>query len=175
VSSNRYQLDTARHRLTLYGETAPFWADVEVALEGARRCVWLSTFIFHDDALGRDFGERLVRAAGRGLYVRLLYDSRGSSEADPEFFEQLLARGVRVKCYRPWRLARFWRYFPRDHGRLLVIDEVAFTGGVNWRNEWWPTARGGGPCCSPGAQPSRCSAASARSRARSRCCSSAAC
>ncbi len=144
MSSNRYQLDTARHRLTLYGETAPFWADVELALEGARHRVWLSTFIFHSDALGRDFGDRLVRAAARGLDVRLLYDSRGSSEADPEFFEQLVARGVRVKCYRPWRLARFWRYFPRDHGRLLVIDELAFTGGVNWRNDWWPAARGGG-------------------------------
>jgi cardiolipin synthase len=144
VSSNRYQLDSASHRLTLYGETAPFWADVEVALEGARHCVWLSTFIFHSDELGRDFGDRLVRAVGRGLDVRLLYDSRGSSEADPKFFEQLAARGVRVKCYRPWRVARFWRYFPRDHGRLLVIDELAFTGGVNWRNEWWPAARGGG-------------------------------
>jgi cardiolipin synthase len=49
-----------------------------------------------------------------------------------------------VKCYRPWRVARFWRYFPRDHGRLLLIDELAFTGGVNWRNDWWPAARGGG-------------------------------
>jgi cardiolipin synthase len=144
VSSDRYQVDTARHRLTLYGETTPFWADVEAALDAAQHCVWVSTFIYHDDELGRDFGERLVRAAARGLDVRLLYDSRGSSDADPEFFEQLSARGVRVKCYRPWRIARFWRYFPRDHGRLLVIDEVAFTGGVNWRNEWWPAARGGG-------------------------------
>lgn len=130
--------------MTLYGETEPFWVDVEAALEEARGCVWLSTFIYHDDSLGREFGERLVRAAARGVDVRLLYDSRGSSEADPEFFEQLAARGVRVKCYRPWRVARFWRYFPRDHGRLLVIDEVAFTGGVNWRSDWWPAARGGG-------------------------------
>jgi cardiolipin synthase A/B len=144
VSSNRYQIATTRHRLTLYGETEPFWADVELALESARHCVWLSTFIFHSDALGRQFGDQMVRAAARGLDVRLLYDSRGSSEADPQFFEQLAARGVRVKCYRPWRLARFWRYFPRDHGRLLVIDEVAFTGGVNWREDWWPAARGGG-------------------------------
>jgi cardiolipin synthase len=78
------------------------------------------------------------------LDVRLLYDSRGSSDAAPKFFRQLAARGVRVKCYRPWRVARFWRYFPRDHGRLLLIDEEAFTGGVNWRNDWWPAARGGG-------------------------------
>lgn len=144
MSRDRYELDTARHRLTLYGETAPFWTDVEAALEAARHCVWVSTFIYHSDELGRDFGERLARAAARGLDVRLLYDSRGSSDADPQFFEQLAARGVRVKCYRPWRLARFWRYFPRDHGRLLVIDDLAFTGGVNWRNDWWPAARGGG-------------------------------
>jgi cardiolipin synthase A/B len=144
VSSDRYELDTSHHRLTLYGETTPFWADVEAALEAARGCVWLSTFIYHSDELGRDFGERLVAAAARGVDVRLIYDSRGSSDASPEFFEQLAARGVNVKCYRPWRIARFWSYFPRDHGRLLLIDEAAFTGGVNWRNDWWPVARGGG-------------------------------
>jgi cardiolipin synthase len=144
VSSDRYQLDTMRHRLTLYGETAPFWSDVEAALDAARGRVWLSTFIYESDALGRDFGERLVRAAARGVDVRLLYDSCGSSAADPEFFAELAQRGVGVKCYRPWRISRFWRYFPRDHGRLLLIDELAFTGGVNWRNDWWPAARGGG-------------------------------
>jgi cardiolipin synthase len=144
VSSDRYSVETARHRLVLYGETTPFWVDVERALDAARGCVWVSTFIYHDDSLGRDFGERLVSAAARGVDVRLLYDSVGSSEADPRFFEQLAARGVRVKCYRPWRLLRFWRYFPRDHGRILLIDELAFTGGVNWRNDWWPAARGGG-------------------------------
>jgi cardiolipin synthase len=144
VSRDRYQLDTSHHRLTLYAETAPFWSDVETALDEARGRVWLSTFIYESDELGRDFGERLVRAAARGVDVRLLYDSRGSSDAQPEFFEELAARGVSVKCYRPWRIARFWRYFPRDHGRLLLIDERGFTGGVNWRNDWWPAARGGG-------------------------------
>ncbi len=144
MSDDRYPVDTSRHRLVLYGETAPFWEDVEAALEAATGCVWLSTFIYDSDALGHDFGERLARAAARGVDVRLLYDSRGSSHADPKFFQQLAARGVHVKCYRPWRLARFWRYFPRDHGRLLLIDEQAFTGGVNWRNDWWPESRGGG-------------------------------
>lgn len=144
MSGDRYPVETSRHRLVLYGETAPFWEDVEVALDAARGCVWISTFIYHDDLLGRDFAERLARAAARGVDVRLLYDSVGSSEADAKFFEQLATRGVQVKCYRPWRLVRFWRYFPRDHGRILLIDELAFTGGVNWRLDWWPAARGGG-------------------------------
>lgn len=144
ANSDRYPVETARHRLVLYGETTPFWQDVEAALEAARGCVWVSTFIYEDDRLGRDFGERLARAAARGVDVRLLYDAVGSSAASSKFFESLAARGVRVKSYRPWRLTRFWRYFPRDHGRLLLIDEMALTGGVNWRNDWWPAARGGG-------------------------------
>lgn len=130
--------------MLLYGETAPFWSDVEAAIDDARGTVWVATFIYQDDRMGCDFGERLIRAAARGLDVRLLYDSVGSSDADPRFFARLAAHGVKVKCYRPWRLLRFWRYFPRDHGRLVVIDEQAFTGGVNWRNDWWPAARGGG-------------------------------
>jgi cardiolipin synthase len=113
-------------------------------VERAERVVWLSTFIYHSDRFGRDFGERLVRAAARGVEVRLIYDSRGSSEAEPEFFADLAERGLRVKCYRPWRVARFWRYFPRDHGRLLIIDDTAYTGGINWSEEWWPRSRGGG-------------------------------
>jgi cardiolipin synthase len=134
----------AQQRLRIFAETAAFWSEVEAGIEGATRVVWLSTFIYEDDRLGRDFGERLVRAAARGVDVRLLYDSRGSSDAEPAFFEQLAARGVRVKCYRPWRPARFWRYFPRDHGRLLVIDGSAYTGGINWRDDWLPAERGGG-------------------------------
>lgn len=141
---DRYPVETARHRLVLYGETAPFWIDVERAIDEARGMVWVSTFIYQDDRLGRDFAERLAGAAARGLDVRLLYDGVGSSDADPRFFEQLAARGVKVKCYRAWRVSRFWRYFPRDHGRLVLIDELAFTGGVNWRSDWWPAARGGG-------------------------------
>jgi cardiolipin synthase len=139
-----YEVTVAQQRLVLFAETAPFWSEVEAAIERATSTVWLSTFIYQDDELGREFAERLARAAARGLDVRLIYDSRGSSEADPAFFEGLAARGVAVKCYRPWRLARFWRYFPRDHGRLLVIDGAAYTGGVNWRADWWPAERGGG-------------------------------
>jgi cardiolipin synthase len=131
-------------RLRLFAETRAFWAEVDDAVERATTTVWLSTFIYVDDLLGREFGDRLARAAARGVDVRLLYDSRGSSEADPAFFEELAARGVSVKCYRPWRLARFWRYFPRDHGRLLVIDGAAYTGGINWREDWLPLERGGG-------------------------------
>lgn len=131
-------------RLRLFAGTRAFWDEVDAGVERATTTVWLSTFIYVDDLLGREFGERLARAAARGVDVRLIYDSRGSSEADPAFFESLAARGVRVKCYRPWRVARFWRYFPRDHGRLLVIDGSAYTGGINWREEWLPLERGGG-------------------------------
>lgn len=137
-------MHVAGHVLHLFPDVTSFWQSVEPALERATHTVWLSTFIYLDDRLGRDFAERLARAAARGVDVRLLYDSRGSSEAEPAFFEELRARGVAVRCYRPWRVARFWRYFPRDHGRLLVIDEEAYTGGINWRDDWLPLERGGG-------------------------------
>jgi cardiolipin synthase len=144
VEPERFEVTVATQRLRIFAETRAFWAEVEDGIERATSTVWLSTFIYIDDLLGRDFGERLARAAARGVDVRLLYDSRGSSEADPAFFEALSERGVQVKCYRPWRVARFWRYFPRDHGRLLVIDDCAYTGGINWREEWLPRERGGG-------------------------------
>ncbi len=133
---------TARHELRLLAGTEPILRSIEEALEGARRRILLETYIYRDDRLGVALGERLARAAERGLDVRLLYDPLGSQETSTKLFDLLAARGMRVRPYRlPGR--HTIRPFPRDHGRVLVVDDQAWTGGAAWGEEWLPVGRGG--------------------------------
>jgi cardiolipin synthase A/B len=135
---------TAQHELTLYPEPGPMFAAFERLISVATQRVWLETYIYRDDILGAPFAELLVAAARRGLDVRLLHDPQGSRDARSGFFENLAARGVSVRAYRPWRLvSKRWTYWPRDHGRMLVIDDRAHTGGINWGREWLPRSQGG--------------------------------
>lgn len=135
---------TAAHVLTLFPAMGPMLESITHDVEAARERVWVETYIYRDGRLGRSFGERLVTAARRGADVRLLYDPLGSEEADPRYFDELAARGVKVRAYRPrpvmWRTGSYW---PRDHSRVVSVDDKAYTGGAAWGDEWLPRDEGG--------------------------------
>ena len=106
------------------------------AIRTARQRVYLSTFIFSHDKIGRLFAEALMDAARRGLDVRLLIDGVGAFRMGLPllgWMSRLRAAGVRVARFLPPGL------FPprfninlRTHRKLLVCDRtVAFTGGMN--------------------------------------------
>ncbi len=102
------------------------------AIELAERRVDLEMYIFAPDDAGKRVRDALVRAAERGVLVRLLVDSVGSSEAGDSFFEPVTAAGGHVVEFNPvapWRLrmsrigrTQEWRPNYRDHRKLLVCD-----------------------------------------------------
>jgi cardiolipin synthase A/B len=125
-------------------EAFPAWLD---AIDRARARVSLEMYIFNDDQIGRRFGDALVRAAQRGVEVRLLYDFIGCRHAPARFFDSMRAAGVWAIAYHPYRLwrPRFWTLIRRDHRKTLVCDgEVAFTGGINIADAWCASDQGGG-------------------------------
>ena len=121
----------------------PVWL---AAIEAARERVSLEMYIFSDDHIGRRFAEALVRAAQRGVDVRLLYDYVGCRETPASFFQRMRSRGIHVVAYHRYRFwrPRLWTLFRRNHRKTLVCDgEIAFTGGLNISDEWAPTSEGG--------------------------------
>jgi cardiolipin synthase len=103
-------------------------------------------YIFNDDKIGRRFADALVRAAQRGVEVRLLYDSVGCRHAAPSFFENMRRKGVQAIPYHPYHIWRphFWTLIRRNHRKTLVCDgEVAFAGGINISDSWLPVHEGG--------------------------------
>lgn len=135
---------TAMHSLVLLPETGPMLRSIFRDIERAERRVFIECYIVEDDQLGRELGEALVRAASRGVAAHMIYDPLGSQKADPRFFDDLAARGVKVRPYRPASKV-FGRgsLAPRDHSRIMVVDSAAYTGGAAWADQWLPERYGG--------------------------------
>jgi cardiolipin synthase len=113
-------------------------------LEQARSRAFIECYIYRSDELGAGFAERLAAAAARGLDVRLLYDPLGSQETEDAFFEGLRPRGIANRPYRPaWPALMRGNLAPRDHSRIFLVDDVAFTGGAAWGKAWAPKDAGG--------------------------------
>lgn len=105
------------------------------AIQGARKSVGLSTYIFDWDRSGQAFARVLAEATQRGVEVRVLIDSVGSRYSLPSAPTRLRRMGVRTETFlpvfNPFMLSAFNL---RSHRKLLTIDgEVAFTGGINIR------------------------------------------
>lgn len=113
--------------------------DAMIALiEGARESVDLESYIFRSDEVGLRFGAALKGAAARGVEVRLIMDGIGGRGASRAFVRDLQQHGVDVRRFNPPSLFRLWLgMIPRDHRKLLVVDDWAgVTGGVGIGREW---------------------------------------
>ncbi len=136
---------TRNHRLRLLPDMRvlldTFFGDVERATQR----VDVECFIVNDDVLGHLLGIALANAAARGVRTRLLYDPLGSQTTAASFFENLREQGVDVRPYRDigFTLVGKGRFVTRDHGRVMVVDNAAYTGGAAWGDQWLPAEEGG--------------------------------
>jgi cardiolipin synthase A/B len=101
----------------------------------ARDHINLEFYIFEGDETGQRFADALLKKAAEGVAVALMYDSVGSLQTKPEFFEQLRAGGVRVLQYNPvnpLQARAGWSVNQRNHRKSLIVDgQSAFVGGIN--------------------------------------------
>jgi cardiolipin synthase A/B len=103
------------------------------AIEGAQHSVVLSSYIFRADAAGRQFIDALVRAARRGVEVRVLIDGIGAGYFVSRTYSELRRARVPVARFMhsslPWRMP-FLNL--RSHKKILSVDgKIAFAGGLN--------------------------------------------
>ncbi|HVE77328.1 MAG TPA: phospholipase D-like domain-containing protein [Gemmatimonadaceae bacterium] len=106
-------------------------------VEGAHESVMLESYIVRSDEVGERFAGPLVAAAQRGVRVRLLADWVGMRGTSREFFDRLRRGGVEVRIFNPPGMRPWLGLVPRDHRKLLVVDEaVGVTGGVGLGREW---------------------------------------
>ncbi|MDD5304721.1 MAG: phospholipase D-like domain-containing protein [Elusimicrobia bacterium] len=135
----------AGNKLALFVRGKDLFAAMASAIESASESVNLETYRFGGDDTGRAFAELLARAARRGARVRLIYDSAGSIELEPETETLMRNAGVQILEYHPvapWRPR--WAWNKRDHRKILVCDgKVGFIGGMNLCDEHAPREQGG--------------------------------
>ncbi|MGB0126193.1 MAG: cardiolipin synthase ClsB [Rhodocyclaceae bacterium] len=124
------------NRIDLLETGREYFPALRQAIEAARDEIHLETYIFEDDASGRPIADALMRAAERGVAVRVLVDGFGARGFSRQLMQELLDRGVEVMVYRP-ELGRFRFNMGRHrlrrlHRKVAVVDGcVAFVGGIN--------------------------------------------
>ncbi len=120
-------------------------------IAAAERTLDVQYYIFHGDETGRLLTEALLRAADRGVRVRVLVDDGSTAAGD----EQLIALdshpAIEIRIFNPFvyrghaisiRALEFMfnsrRLDYRMHNKLLVADNsVALIGGRNVGNEYF--------------------------------------
>jgi cardiolipin synthase A/B len=116
-------------------ENYPAWME---AIRSAREHIHFESYIIHEDEIGREFAEALIRKASEGVRVRLLYDWLGGlGKASRGFWGYLRAGGVEVRCFNPPRMDSPFGWVFRDHRKTMVVDgEVGFVSGLCVGQMW---------------------------------------
>ena len=126
---------TDGNELRLLENGEAFYPALIEAIDAAESEVLFETYIWHEDETGVELAECLMRAAGRGVDVKLTVDGFGT----PPFSGPLLARmteaGVSVGSFdlqKPLIFRIRANMLCRLHRKVVVVDgKIGFVGGIN--------------------------------------------
>jgi cardiolipin synthase len=126
------------NRVTLLkdaSENYPAWLN---AIGSARHSIAFEMYIIHEDEQGLRFADALLRKAGEGVDVRLLYDWMGGfRKTSARFWNRLRTGGIDVRCYNPPRFDRPLGWLSRDHRKTIIVDgTIAFVTGLCVGRMW---------------------------------------
>lgn len=126
------------NRIQLLENGDEYYPAVFAAINKAKSKIFLETFIWFEDEVGRQLHAVLLRAAQRGVSIEVLLDGYGSPDLSDSFVNELTAAGVIFRYYDPRKPLFGMRtnLFRRMHRKIVVIDgAVAFVGGINYSAE----------------------------------------
>jgi putative cardiolipin synthase len=120
-------------------------------IDAAERTLDLQYFIFRGDETGRLLTDALLRAADRGVRVRVLVDDGDTVAGDEQIIALDAHPNIEIRIFNPFdyrghnKLRRTWEFLLhasrldyRMHNKLLVVDgAVALIGGRNIGNQYW--------------------------------------
>lgn len=145
--------DKPVHVVTLLTNSEPALAARINLIRAARRTIDVQTYIWDDDDIGKLILNELVRAARRGVRVRILADQLFSFNS-LKLLDQLsrASSHLHVRLYNPTFqkaettpldfaagiLCCFMRFNQRMHNKLLLVDNsIGITGGRNYENRYF--------------------------------------
>lgn len=102
-------------------------------IESAKKKIFLETYIYDKDKIGKKFRDALVKKAKQGVAVNLLIDAWGST-AKKDFFASLEKARGKVRFFKEFRYVTriIDENHERNHRKLLVIDdEIGYIGSAN--------------------------------------------
>jgi cardiolipin synthase len=122
------------NQITLLESGTAYFPELLAAIDAAQYDIYYETYIFADDETGRAVEAALIRAAQRGVKVRVIVDWFGTGDAQATRLGiAFAAASVHYRVFNPW----FRRGVTRTHRKIAVADRVvAFVGGINTNDDW---------------------------------------
>ncbi|MGI9203729.1 MAG: phospholipase D family protein [Woeseiaceae bacterium] len=114
--------------------------------ERAERSIDTQYFLIHNDVVGRAFVEALLRAANRGVRVRLLLDDIHTDGLDPGLAILDVHPNIEVRLFNPFgnrsvkamNAGSLGRLVRRMHNKSFTVDnQVTIIGGRNICDEYF--------------------------------------
>ena len=136
LCSNRMGIPTLYgNSLTLLNEPDKILRSIMQDIQNARSHIRIEFYIWHQGGLTDAVATALIKAARRGVNVKVLLDSAGSyrffNSHWANMFESAGIRVVRALTVSPLRMF-FRRLDLRQHRKIITIDdEIAYTGSMN--------------------------------------------
>lgn len=107
------------------------------AIEQATQRVAFESYIYQDGEVAERFTSAFEAAARRGVQVRIVVDSVGSSKMSDEHVKRLEGAGARIGWVNPVFGTSVEEANYRSHRKALVVDgHVAFVGGMGIADQW---------------------------------------
>ena len=118
-----------------------------ILAESADRTLDLQYYIWHNDLTGRELGAAILRAADRGVRVRLLLDDLGTNGDDTLLLTLDSHPNIQIRLFNPVAdrsfkklsaLFSFSRINRRMHNKAMIADnQAAILGGRNIGDEYF--------------------------------------
>lgn len=111
----------------------------------------LQYYIWENDVIGRQVLLELLKAAQRGVQIRLLLDDQNGTQLDELLLQLVQHPNFKVRIFNPYQyrhfrvydyLFRFKQINRRMHNKLLIADgSAAITGGRNISSEYFDAGK----------------------------------
>lgn len=132
-SQRPHEMTAGENQLSVYTKGRDLYDDMIDAIDAAEHTVFLETYIWKGDRVGKRFKAALTAAAARGVEVYVVYDVFANLVVQQSFFR--FAPSIHVLRHQPWTGLRgplSFRGPGLNHRKVLVTDgATAFLGGYN--------------------------------------------
>jgi cardiolipin synthase len=120
-------------KFKILSEPKKIYKEMLEDISSAKECIFLETYIYDNDSIGKKFREALIKKAEQGVVIKVLIDALGSS-TKKSFFKDLKSCGAEIRFFREFKYVFriFTKNHERNHRKLLIIDDkIFYIGSIN--------------------------------------------
>jgi cardiolipin synthase len=127
------EVEIGENAVQIYDYGRDLYKPMLDAIDAAQESIYLETYIWKDDPIGREFKQKLACKANQGVEVYVIFDSFANTVVPHAF--KVFPSNIHVLKYqafrRPWHVVDP-RHYALDHRKILVVDgAIGFIGGFN--------------------------------------------